>query len=142
MSATPRRASARRVGASSPQRRPLTNATNQGAKRGASLKRPANVDQDVQALFSLERARTQESHSRDQEDRLAHVDKMRQLEEKLMEERQLANAQRPSPRKRGVPEDEVAEMRAEFRDEFRRLQAELHAERCAVRGLKVRLWLL
>ena len=120
----------------------LANTTNLGdraaPRRGGAPRAEAASDQ-MHKLFSLERERTQESASRERLARQAQVDRMRQLEEELMAERQYANEHRPEPRRRGVPEDEVAEMRAEHADEVRVLTHELDESRQATAVLEAEL---
>ncbi|WFD34255.1 kinesin-like nuclear fusion protein [Malassezia cuniculi] len=78
----------------------------------------------MHALFSLEKQRNAASQSRERLEREAQLDKMRQLEEEILSQRQYAHAHPPEPRQRGVPFEQVREMRAEHAAELARIKAE------------------
>lgn len=68
---------------------------------------------DMHTLFSLEKQRNAASRSRQQLAREAQLDKMRELEENITSQRQYSQTHPPEPRHRGVPVEDVRQMRAE-----------------------------
>lgn len=89
----------------------------------------------MQSLFDLERRRTEDILIREQTERRQQEDKVRQLEEDLMEQRRAAllSAERNS---RSLADDELDDLLRKHQKEKRELQDEIDRERMTVNSLK------
>lgn len=91
-------------------------------------------------LFELERQKTEEKWNKERSDRLAQEDKVRQLEEDLIEQRKIAQSKQDEiKRRRTLADDEILQLTAKFNREKRLLEAELEQERETVVALKATL---
>ncbi len=88
-------------------------------------------------LFELERQKTEEKWNKERSDRLAQEDKVRQLEEDLIEQRKIAQSKQDEiKRRRTLADDEILQLTAKFNREKRLLESELEQERETVVALK------
>lgn len=91
-------------------------------------------------LFELERQKTEEKWNKERSDRLAQEDKVRQLEEDLIEQRKIAQSkQEEIKRRRTLADDELLQLTAKCNREKRLLETELEQERETVAALKATL---
>ncbi|PWN51008.1 C-terminal kinesin, partial [Violaceomyces palustris] len=91
----------------------------------------------MQELFEQERQKTEEKWNKERQERLAQEDKVRQLEEDLLEQRKLAAASKQEAnRRRTMADDEILQMTAKHAREKRFLEEELDRERQLVSSLK------
>ncbi|KAH0445407.1 hypothetical protein IEQ34_025506 [Dendrobium chrysotoxum] len=92
----------------------------------------------MQSLFDLERKRTEDILIREQTERRQQEDKVRQLEEDLMEQRRAAllSAERNT---RSLADNELDELLRKHQKEKRELQDEVERERLTVNSLKTAL---
>ncbi|KAI3488555.1 hypothetical protein L1887_47429 [Cichorium endivia] len=91
-------------------------------------------------LFELERTKTEEKWNKERSERLAQEDKVRQLEEDLLEQRKIAQSkQEEIKRRRTLADDEMLQLTAKFNREKRLLETELEQERETVAALKATL---
>lgn len=91
-------------------------------------------------LFELERQKTEEKWNKERSERLAQEDKVRQLEEDLLEQRKIAQSKQDEiKRRRTIADDEILQLTAKFNREKRLLESELEQERETVVALKATL---
>lgn len=124
--------------------KPIQSRSTSGHNQGSSVKRivgDGRMDAietqlaSMQSLFDLERKRTEDILIREQTERRQQEDKVRQLEEDLMEQRRAAllSAERNS---RSLADDELDELLRKHQKEKRELEDEVDRERMTVNSLK------
>ncbi|KAN0062491.1 kinesin-like nuclear fusion protein [Thecaphora frezii] len=129
--------------ATSSVRRTVSSASSTSSSQEAEASRMDAMESrlsTMQELFELERQKTEEKWNRERTERLVQEEKVRQLEEDLLEQRKLANSRKEEmKRRRTLADDEMLQLNAKHAREKRQLEEELERERATVSALKTSL---
>jgi kinesin family protein C1 len=94
----------------------------------------------MQDLFDLEKRRTEDLLTRERAERQSQEDKVRQLEQDLLEQRRVAGQNYGNDTAPWAMEEEMRKLKQRFDLEKDHLQGQLEREQMTVSALKVRQW--
>ncbi|PWN91373.1 putative c-terminal kinesin [Acaromyces ingoldii] len=122
--------------AGSPGRGRISQDSNDSGRMEAIESRMTSM----QDLFDMERRRTDDMMARAMKEREMQEEKVRQLEEDLLEQRRLATRRKEeATRRKSIAEDELQVITSKHNREKRMLEEELEQERSTVSALKATL---